>query len=79
MAIRTVTFAALPDQVSPCTPQDAGVQGDHQATAVVFELDPSLVSADYCCKKYEYDLLKREPRRKRELDTGKFSPEDFMI
>ena len=48
MAIRTVTFAALPDQVSPCTPQDAGVQGDHQATAVVFELDPSLVSADYC-------------------------------
>ncbi len=38
-----------------------------------------VVSADYCCKKYEYDLLKREPRRKRELDTGKFSPEDFMI
>lgn len=38
-----------------------------------------IVSQDYCCKKYEYNILTRKPRRKRELNTDKFSPEDFEI
>lgn len=38
-----------------------------------------VVSADYCCKKYEYNLLTRTPRRRRELDTSKFTADDFRI
>ena len=47
MAIKTVTFSATPDGVTPAIPQDAGVQGDHQATAVIFRLDPALISVRY--------------------------------
>ena len=47
MALRTVTFSAEPERVAPCTPQDAGVQGDHRATEVVFTLSPALASPLY--------------------------------
>ncbi len=47
MAIRTVTFTASSQRVCPQAPQEAGVQGEHQATAVVFRLDPELALPQY--------------------------------
>ena len=48
--IRTVTFSATPSGVTPDQPQFAGVQGDHNATSVVFALDEALVNAAYQCR-----------------------------
>ena len=36
-----------------------------------------VVSADFCCKKFCYDPLKRQPKRIRVL--GEYSPDDFSI
>lgn len=37
-AARTITFTVTADSMEPATPQWAGVQGEHQATAVIFNL-----------------------------------------
>ncbi len=42
-AARTVTFTVTADSMEPATPQWAGVQGEHQATAVVFNLPTAWV------------------------------------
>lgn len=52
--IRTRTFEATPAGVTPAGPVDAGVQGDHNATEVVFVLDDVLNSADYRYR-FEYE------------------------
>jgi hypothetical protein len=36
-----------------------------------------VVALDYACRRYEYDPLKRQPRRAPTLPT--FSPEDFEL
>lgn len=38
-----------------------------------------VVSEDHVCKKFRYNLLAREVRRKKEVDTTKFSAEDFSL
>ena len=52
--IRTITFSATKDGVTPTTIQDAGVQGEHNATKVVFELDAALVQPEY---KYRFEFV----------------------
>ena len=42
--IRTVVFQARPTGLVPGTPQNAGVQGEHQATKVEFVLDSALLA-----------------------------------
>ncbi len=37
------------------------------------------VSQTHACKKFQYNLLAREVRRKKVLDTTKFSAEDFSL
>ena len=37
--VRTITFTATLDGVAPTDRQDAGIQGEHNATQVVFALD----------------------------------------
>lgn len=54
MAIKTVIFLASPNGVTPSVPQDAGVQGDHRATEVVFRLDPALISTRY---RYRWEFM----------------------
>lgn len=44
MAIRTITFEATLDGISPKAPQNAGIQGEHNATTVVINLSPQLVT-----------------------------------
>lgn len=46
-AVRTITFNATVSGVTPTGPQDAGVQGDHNATQVVWSLDAALINPDY--------------------------------
>ncbi len=46
-AIRTITFTATADGVTPAGPQFAGVQGEHNAAEVVFQLDDQLGKAAY--------------------------------
>ena len=36
-----------------------------------------VVSAEFCCKKFSYDPLKRQPKRIRVL--AEYSPDDFSI
>ena len=38
-----------------------------------------LVSRDFCCKHYEYNRLLKRPPKKRNLNTERFSAEDFEI
>lgn len=38
-----------------------------------------IVSEEYVCKKYSYDIFKREVKRKANLNTSKFSREDFEL
>lgn len=52
--IRTVTFSATLSGVTPDQPQFAGVQGDHNATSVVFALDEALVNAAY---QYRFEFV----------------------
>jgi len=44
---RTITFRANPEGVTPTGLQAAGVQGDHNAAAVVWKLEGALVNAAY--------------------------------
>ena len=46
-AIRTVTFKANASGITPNVPQFAGIEGEHKATRIVFELDPVLVNTSY--------------------------------
>lgn len=46
-AVRTVTFTVHENSIAPTAPQWAGIQGEHQATRVVFELLDSWSRADY--------------------------------
>lgn len=52
--VRTITFSASLKGVTPSAPQDAGVQGDHMATRVVFTLDAELISPDY---RYRFEYI----------------------
>lgn len=45
--VRTITFAATSKGVTPTGPQEAGVQGDHNATVVVWQLDETLINEAY--------------------------------
>ena len=45
--VRTITFAATSIGVTPTGPQEAGVQGDHNATVVVWQLDETLINEAY--------------------------------
>ncbi len=45
--MNTVQFSFSGSVLVPNTPQHAGVQGDHQATAVVFTLPTAWIEADY--------------------------------
>lgn len=45
--VRTITFAATSKGVTPTGPQEAGVQGDHNATVVVWQLDETLLNEAY--------------------------------
>jgi len=38
-----------------------------------------VVSSNYCCKKYSYNLFLIKSKRKRNLDFSQFSAEDFSI
>jgi len=37
------------------------------------------VPADFCCKKYKYDIFKKKIKPRRKLNTNKFSPDDFAL
>jgi hypothetical protein len=45
MAIRTLTFTATPDGITPVYAQKAGVSGEHNATNVVMDLSEKLITA----------------------------------
>lgn len=36
-----------------------------------------VVEKDFACKKFKYDILKRQPKRPKPLE--KFNPEDFSL
>jgi hypothetical protein len=38
-----------------------------------------IVTYDYHCKKFEFDIFKMQPRRKRKLNLEDYSNEDFSI
>ncbi len=38
-----------------------------------------LVSSNYTCKYYDYNRLMKRPPKKRELNTKRFTAEDFSI
>lgn len=54
-AIRTLTFSVNPEGITPKTPVMAGVQGDHNATEVVFSLDARLVDWENFSYRFEYE------------------------
>lgn len=37
------------------------------------------VPKEHSCKKFKYNLMAREVRRKKDIDTSKFSAEDFSL
>ena len=49
-AVRRIVFDVTPDGVTPAAPQPAGVQGEHNAAAVVFRLGAPLLEAGYRCR-----------------------------
>ena len=51
--VRTITFHASLDGVTPTARQDAGIQGEHNATQVVFALDDTLIKPTYLYR-FEY-------------------------
>ena len=53
MAIRTIQFDVSQTGVIPSYPQFAGVQGDHNATEVTFNLSSELIDAEYSYR-FEY-------------------------
>lgn len=57
MAIRTLTFTATPNGITPANAQKAGVQGEHNATRVIITLSPELlvvVGASNAVYRYEF-------------------------
>ena len=38
-----------------------------------------VVAEDYLCKKYEYNIFLKRPKRKRGLNVDDYSEEDFAI
>lgn len=38
-----------------------------------------VVLYNYCCKKFEFDVLKRQPIRVRSLNREQYTPKDFLI
>lgn len=51
---RTVDFIATDQSVTPSSPQDGGVQGDHNAVIVRFRIDSTLASDEY---HYRWEFL----------------------
>lgn len=45
--IRTITYQVTPDGITPAAPQPAGVQGEHRATQITFQLDAQLQQSGY--------------------------------
>lgn len=45
--IRTITYQVTPDGITPAAPQPAGVQGEHRATQITFQLDAQLQQTSY--------------------------------
>lgn len=45
--IRTITYQVTPDGITPAAPQPAGVQGEHRATQIIFQLDAQLQQSGY--------------------------------
>ena len=37
------------------------------------------VPADFCCRKYKYDILKKKIRPQKKFVTGKFTKENFEV
>lgn len=37
------------------------------------------VSPEHSCKKFSYNLIARKARRKKEIDTSKYTAEDFSL
>lgn len=37
------------------------------------------VPADFCCKKYKYDIFKKKIKPRKTFITNKFTSEDFSI
>ena len=37
------------------------------------------VPADYCCKKYRYDIFKKKIMPRKKLGINKFSKDDFTL
>lgn len=54
-AIRTLNFLVTPEGITPATPMAAGVQGDHNATEVVFTLDATLAFLEDAVYRFEYE------------------------
>ena len=38
-----------------------------------------MVPADFCCKKYKYDIFKKKVRPRKKLSAKKFTEDDFKI
>jgi hypothetical protein len=45
--INTITFTVTENGITPSTPQSAGIQGDHNATLLVFSLPAALIADGY--------------------------------
>ena len=52
--IRTLRVQADANGVRPSNPQYAGVQGEHNATRVIFALDEALLRAEY---RYRFEFV----------------------
>ena len=37
------------------------------------------VPADYCCRKYKYDIFKKKIKPRKKLIKNKFSKDDFLL
>ncbi|HIT84680.1 MAG TPA: hypothetical protein IAA60_02115 [Candidatus Ornithomonoglobus intestinigallinarum] len=57
------------------------VYSEKRSNTLVFcaHLGQCVGASDSACKRYKYDILKREVRRRRPLDTNKLSEEDFKL
>ncbi len=38
-----------------------------------------IVPADFCCKKYKYDIFKKKIKPRKKLSTERFSKDDFLV
>lgn len=72
-ALRTVTFQVTPAGITPDQPVEAGVQGEHNATRVVFALSEDFLDGAFCYR-FEYEDGAGDCG-----GTGLLSPQDGQI